>query len=130
MWISSLVVALAVILSTAQSANLTYDYVIAGAGTAGLLLAVVLSENPNVTVAVIEAGADGRADTNITDPQKRGSLTTATHAVLMLTSTQDPYKTPNMTGPSRLRRSLVYSTTGRVASKWCREGRYVGLASW
>ena len=30
--------------------NVTYDYVIAGAGTAGMLLAVVLTENPNITV--------------------------------------------------------------------------------
>jgi len=35
-------------LATAE--NITYDYVIAGAGTAGMLLAVVLTENPDVTV--------------------------------------------------------------------------------
>jgi len=34
------------------SQNATYDYVIAGAGTAGLLLAVVLTENPNITVCL------------------------------------------------------------------------------
>ncbi|KAK6860484.1 alcohol oxidase [Apiospora arundinis] len=34
----------------------TYDYVIVGGGTAGLALAERLSENPNLTVAVIEAG--------------------------------------------------------------------------
>jgi len=54
--------------------NTTYDYVIAGAGTAGLLLAVVLTENPNIHVAVIEAGADGRNEANITNPQNRGDF--------------------------------------------------------
>lgn len=50
----------------------TYDYVIAGAGTAGLLLAVILSENPDITVCVLEAGADGTHETNITNPELRG----------------------------------------------------------
>jgi len=54
--------------------NTTYDYVIAGAGTAGLMLAVVLTENPNIHVAVIEAGTDGRNEANITNPQNRGNF--------------------------------------------------------
>lgn len=37
----------------------TFDYVIAGGGQAGAALAGRLSENPNVTVAVIEAGVSG-----------------------------------------------------------------------
>jgi len=52
--------------------NASYDYVIAGAGTAGLLLATVLTENPDINVAVIEAGGDGRTDVNITNPELRG----------------------------------------------------------
>ncbi|KAI1442990.1 hypothetical protein F5Y02DRAFT_420428 [Annulohypoxylon stygium] len=54
--------------------NETFDYVIAGAGTTGLLLAVILSENPNITVCVLEAGGDGRLESNITDPERRGSI--------------------------------------------------------
>lgn len=34
----------------------TFDYVICGGGTAGLAIAARLSENPDVTVGVIEAG--------------------------------------------------------------------------
>jgi choline dehydrogenase len=38
--------------------NNTFDYVIVGAGTAGMTLAARLSEDPKVKVAVVEAGVD------------------------------------------------------------------------
>lgn len=51
----------------------TFDYVICGGGTAGLALAVRLSENPAVTVGVVEAGkyriGDPLVDTPAAFPQ-------------------------------------------------------------
>lgn len=43
----------------------TYDYVIAGGGSAGCVLAARLSENPSVTVCLIEAGPSDVDDANI-----------------------------------------------------------------
>ncbi|TVY80982.1 Glucose oxidase [Lachnellula suecica] len=46
---------------------ITYDYVIVGAGTSGLVLANRLSEIQNVTVAVIEAGDSVLNNVNVTN---------------------------------------------------------------
>lgn len=40
----------------APGTNASYDYVVVGGGTAGLTLATRLAEDPNISVAVIEAG--------------------------------------------------------------------------
>ncbi|KXX73018.1 Glucose oxidase [Madurella mycetomatis] len=44
----------------------TFDYVIAGAGTAGLVIANRLSDRPDISVAVIEPGDDQRNNPNVT----------------------------------------------------------------
>lgn len=74
---AALALVLAALSGHVVSQSVTFDYVIAGAGTAGMLLAVVLSENPNITVAVLEAGSDGRTQPNITIPERRGTLDSA-----------------------------------------------------
>ena len=45
-----------------------YDYLVVGGGTAGLCVAARLSENPEVKVGVIEAGADRMDDPQISTP--------------------------------------------------------------
>lgn len=53
--------------TAAVASEQRFDYVIVGGGPAGLVLANKLSENPSVTVAVIEAGADERYNPLVTD---------------------------------------------------------------
>ncbi|KAJ5279749.1 hypothetical protein N7478_005121 [Penicillium angulare] len=45
-----------------------YDYLILGGGTAGLVVAARLSEDPSVNVGVIEAGQDQRSNPMVTCP--------------------------------------------------------------
>ncbi|TBU35744.1 hypothetical protein BD311DRAFT_12890 [Dichomitus squalens] len=42
--------------SASSGSHRTFDYVVVGGGTAGLVVAARLSEDPHTTVAVIEAG--------------------------------------------------------------------------
>jgi choline dehydrogenase-like flavoprotein len=50
-----------------------YDYIIVGGGTSGLVVANRLSEDYNVSVAVIEAGGVELYNPNITDTSKYGN---------------------------------------------------------
>ncbi|KAI3394499.1 hypothetical protein diail_2633 [Diaporthe ilicicola] len=63
----SLIVVVSRVISTTA---ISFDYVIVGGGTCGLVLANRLSENPDITVAVIEPGEDVRSNPNVTDAGK------------------------------------------------------------
>ncbi|KAG0140233.1 hypothetical protein CROQUDRAFT_674762 [Cronartium quercuum f. sp. fusiforme G11] len=52
--------------------EMDYDYVLIGGGTAGLVVASRLTENPNITVLVLEAGDSGLNNTRISTPGFNG----------------------------------------------------------
>ncbi|TFK37176.1 hypothetical protein BDQ12DRAFT_724342 [Crucibulum laeve] len=70
-------------------ANQLFDYVVVGGGTAGLTIANRLTENPQITVLVIEAGLNAQNDSRVTDP---GSFSIADYSDL-----QWGYTTVNQT---------------------------------
>ncbi|KAK1994118.1 GMC oxidoreductase [Colletotrichum falcatum] len=57
-----------VLLGIASVMAESYDYIIVGGGTAGLTVAASLTEDPRVTVLVLEAGADRSEDLNVLAP--------------------------------------------------------------
>ena len=65
---------MAAAITPALFAATSFDYLIAGAGTAGLTLAARLTENPQITVGVIEAGVDRSTDPKVLTPGLANSL--------------------------------------------------------
>jgi choline dehydrogenase-like flavoprotein len=63
----------AVSFALAMVAAETFDYVIVGAGTAGLVIANRISADPSVTVRVIDPGDDQRLNPNVSIPDNLGN---------------------------------------------------------
>ncbi|KHN97260.1 GMC oxidoreductase [Metarhizium album ARSEF 1941] len=77
---STILAAVAVSLAcAADSGTSSFDYIVVGAGTAGNVVANRLSQDPKISVAVIDPGADWRGNPNVTNPMawldNIGSLT-------------------------------------------------------
>ncbi|KAK7053178.1 hypothetical protein VNI00_003797 [Paramarasmius palmivorus] len=67
----STLVSVALIATTSSQLTDVYDYIVVGGGTAGLSLAVRLSEDANLKILVFEAGESGLENPNITDIRNR-----------------------------------------------------------
>lgn len=59
---------------TTKALPLTADYLIVGGGTAGLVVACRLSENPALNVVVLESGPDRSKDPQVQNPNAWPSL--------------------------------------------------------
>ena len=59
---------MSIISSAEEFSQVSFDYLVVGGGTAGLAVAGRLSENPNIIVGVIEAGAARLDDPSILTP--------------------------------------------------------------
>ncbi|KAA1476331.1 alcohol oxidase [Dentipellis sp. KUC8613] len=58
----------------ADAANQTFDYIVVGAGLTGTTVAARLAENAQMSILLIEAGADDRTDPRVYDVYEYGAV--------------------------------------------------------
>lgn len=84
-----------IITSPETVSNKTFDYIVCGGGLTGLVVANRLSEDPNISVLVIEGGNDDHDDTRVNDVRTYGE---AFSSELDYNLTSTPIKEQNNTG--------------------------------
>lgn len=80
-----------------MSAPVSFDYVVVGGGTAGLVIATRLAEDSNVSVGVIEAGEDQSSRPDVLIP---GTVLPPPDSVQLLTRLLEGLAAMHLRGPS------------------------------
>lgn len=84
-----------IVTNAAQIANKTFDYIVCGGGLTGLVVASRLSEDPHISVLVIENGQDDHEDPRVNDVRTYGQ---AFESELDFNLTSTPVPWQNDTG--------------------------------
>ncbi|KAJ7503684.1 alcohol oxidase [Mycena galericulata] len=98
----------------------SFDFIVVGGGTSGLVVATRLAENPNIRVGVIEAGEYRPNDANINVPQGSGYLGNPNYDWMM---SSVPQEGANNRSIYLARGKMVGGSTGINAMVWQRGSR-------
>ncbi|KAK0452634.1 alcohol oxidase [Armillaria borealis] len=108
-----------------MSAPVSFDYVVVGGGTAGLVIATRLAEDSNVSVGVIEAGEDQSSRPDVLIP---GTVLPPPDSVQLLTRLLEGLAAMHLRGPSDMDWKM-YTTPqpgAKGRSLWLPRGKVVG----